>query len=154
MSLSTELKWLSIFKIIFGQTNYWFQNFITSNTYHSSETHWVKLLNYTSSDNCRSCWATDKVKEGPWTAGNEMANLGRQGRGRPLSSHSMGSEAQYCCPQADLIQWQAAFCTLYKRQCLPQQEQKWAVHRANTNRQLVSIVSEYLHALETSFKIW
>lgn len=83
MPLSTELKWLSIFKLIFGQANYWFQNFIKSDTYHSSETHRVKLLNNTSSDNCWSCWAADKVRERPRTAGDEMANLGRQGRGRP-----------------------------------------------------------------------
>lgn len=52
----------------------------------------TKLLNYTSCDNWRSCLATDKVREGPWTVG-EMASLGTQGHGILLSSYRKDSEA-------------------------------------------------------------
>lgn len=118
MPLSTELKWLSIFKLMFGQANYWFQNFIKSNTYHSKETHWVRLLNYTSPDRWRSCWATDKVREWPRTAGDEMANLRRQGFSRLLSSYSKGSETATLLSPSSSPTVRAAFCTPYYRQYL------------------------------------
>lgn len=163
MPLSMELKWLSTFKLIFGWANHWFQNFTKSNTYHSNKTHWVKLLNCPSSHNWRSCWTTDKVREGPRIAGQllwpalghkDMADLAATGR---------AAKQQHCCPQADLLQWQAAFCIAYKRQCLALARVKMrcphSIHRheVSFNRadsKPQSIVSEFLYALETSFKIW
>lgn len=117
MPLSTELKWLSTFKLIFGQANYWLQSFIKSNTYHSNKTHWVQLLNYTGSDNWRSCWATDKVRKEPRTAGLRWPALGDKDTADSSADAARAVKQQPCCLQADL-QWQTAFCMAYKTQCL------------------------------------
>lgn len=132
MPLSTELKWLSTFKIIFGQANHSFQNFIKSNTYHSNKTHWVKLLNSTSSDNWRSCWATYKVRERPWTAGMRWPILGD--KDMAVRQWSSTTAVPRLISYSD--KQPSAYPT--KGSAWPQQEWKWGVHTANTNRKLVS----------------
>lgn len=125
MPLSTELKWLSTFELLSGQANYWFQNFVKSNTYHRNETHWVKPLNYTSCDNWRSFWATDKVREGPWTVGGD----GQPGDTRTWHTSQQLWEGQWSSNTAvpQLISYSDKQLSAYptKGRAWPQREWKW-----------------------------
>ena len=46
-----------------------------------------------SFDNQGTCWATHEVREGLWTATDEMADLGSQGLCRLISCYHKDSEA-------------------------------------------------------------
>lgn len=147
MPLSTKWKWLSTFKLIFGQANSWFQNFIKSNTYHSNKTHWVQLLNYTGSDNWRSCWATVKVRKEPWTAGVRWPALGDKDMADSTAARAV--KQQPCCLQADLLQWQTAFGMPYKTQCLAPAKMKMrcphSKHRQKASFNRTLTLNFYMH---------
>lgn len=164
MPLSTELKWLSTFKLISGQANYWFQNLIKSNTHYSNETHWVKLLNYTSSGNRRSCWATDKGREGPRTAGvrwpalghKDMADFSAATQGQRSSSTSVPQLISYSDKQPSAYPTKGSAWPLqggWKMRC-PHSKHRQEARFTRADSKPQSIVSEFLQALKTSFKIW
>ena len=80
-----------------NQTTVFRTALIKRKTCHSSETHWVKVLGYTSFDNWGTCWAT-QVREGLQTAMDDMTNFGSQGHSRLLSKHK-GSDTTLLPPR-------------------------------------------------------